>query len=237
KLIRALEVKKRDMLPGGRYHNLSDLMDAPLEGHPGLREKPLPPLQHPALAGPDHFRAMRAGDILLHFPYHDFSSLVELPIEAALDPVVERIAVTLYRVARHSRICGALVAAAKAGKQVDVLMEVQARFDEDNNLFWGSELAQAGARVSYGLPRYKVHCKLLLIDRREHHALRRYAYLGTGNFNEQTARIYSDMGLLTTRKALCEEANNIIEGLMDGAVPAATKLLTTSPDHLRSYLE
>lgn len=237
KLVRVLQVKKRDMLPGGRYHNLNDLMSAPLAGHPDLREKPLPPLRHPALTRPDHFRAMRAGDILLHFPYHDFSSLVELVVQASVDPAVERIAVTLYRVARRSRICGALVAAAKAGKQVDVLMEVQARFDEDNNLFWGSELAQAGARVSYGLPRYKVHCKLLLIDRRERSERRRYAYLGTGNFNEQTARIYSDMGLLTTRKALCEEVHTTIERLMNDAVPAPTKLLVTSPDHLRNHLE
>ena len=237
KVCQLLEVKKGDLLPGGRYHNLSDLMDVPISGHPKLREKPLPPITHPALTGSDLFRAMQGRDILLHFPYHDFSPLIDLVDQAARDPNVDRIAITLYRVARRSRICEALAEAARNGKQVDVLMEVQARFDEDNNLFWGSELTKAGARVSYGLPGFKVHCKLLLIERNENKVLKRYAYLGTGNFNEYTARIYADMALLTTRKAVTAEVNTILEGLMQGATPARTKLLITSPDQLRSSLE
>ncbi len=232
-----LEVKKGDMLPGGRYHNLSDLMDVPIAGHAKLREEPLPPIMHPALAGKDPFSVMRGRDVLLHFPYHDFSSVVDLVDAAACDPKVDHIAITLYRVARRSRICEALAEAARRGKRVDVLMEVQARFDEDNNLFWGSKLLKAGARVSYGLPGFKVHCKLLLIQRRERKGLRRYAYLGTGNFNEHTARIYSDMAILTARKAITAEVNTILDGLMQGETPARTKLLITSPDHLRSHLE
>lgn len=237
KVVRKLNVKKRDMLPGGRYHNLNDLADVPVTGHPELREKPLPPVRHPALAGPDLFRAVRRGDVLLHFPYHEFAALEELVSQAAADPQVVRVAATLYRVARESRICTALVAAAKHGKQVDVLLEVQARFDEANNLEWGAELQRAGARVSYGLPGYKVHCKLLLIERREGAALKRYTCLGTGNFNEQTARVYSDICLLTARKAMGDEAAAIINGLMEGILPPPTKQLITSPEHLRSHLE
>ena len=237
KVCQLLEVKKGDLLPGGRYHNLSDLMDVPITGHPKLRERPLPPIMHPALAGRDPFQAMRGRDILLHFPYHDFSPVIDLVDQAAREPKVERIAITLYRVARRSRICEALAEAARNGKKVEVLMEVQARFDEDNNLFWGAELTKAGARVSYGLPGFKVHCKLLLIERREDQVLKRYAYLGTGNFNEHTARIYADMALLTTRKAITAEVNTILEGLMQGVTPVRTKLLITSPHQLRSSLE
>lgn len=234
---RLLDVKKGDMLPGGRYHNLSDLLGVPIIGYPELREKPLQPLPHPALTGKDLFRAIRNRDQLLHFPYHAFHPVLELIAQAARDPMVKRLAITLYRVASKSLICEALAEAARNGKQVDVLMEVQARFDEGNNLFWGSVLSKAGARVSYGVPGFKVHCKLLLIEREGAKDLERYAYLGTGNFNEQTALIYSDMAILTARKAITAEVNTILEGLIRGATPARNRLLITSPDHLRSYLE
>lgn len=234
---RILDVRKSDMLAGGRYHNLSDLMDLPIIGHPDLREKPLLPITHPAISGKDRFRSMRAGDILLHFPYHSFKPVVGLLAHAARDPHVERIAITLYRVASRSLICEALAEAARNGKQVDVVMEVQARFDEDNNLFWASVLREAGARVGYGLPGFKVHCKLLLIERKETKGPRRYAYLGTGNFNEQTARIYSDMALLTARKAVTDDVRKVFDQLLVGEVPGPLKVLTTSPDHLRGFLE
>ncbi len=234
---RVLDVKKSDMLEGGRYHNLSDLMALPVIGHPELLEKPLLPIAHPAISGNDRFRALRSGDILLHFPYHSFKPVIGLLTQAARDPKVERIAITLYRVASRSLICEALTEAARNGKQVDVIMEVQARFDEGNNLFWASLLSDAGARVSYGLPGFKVHCKLLLIERREAKGLKHYAYLGTGNFNEQTARIYSDMALLTARKSMTDDVRQVFEQLLAGEVPGPSKVITTSPDHLRGFLE
>lgn len=234
---RLLEVKKSDMLEGGRYHNLSDLMQLPVIGHPELREKPLLPIAHPAITGTDGFRAMRSGDILLHFPYHSFKPVISLLAHAARDPKVDRIAITLYRVASKSLVCEALAEAARNGKQVDVIIEVQARFDEGNNLFWASVLNDAGARVSYGLPGLKVHCKLLLIERREAKGPKHYAYLGTGNFNEQTARIYSDMALLTTRKTITDDVREVFSKLLAGEAPGPTKIISTSPDHLRGFLE
>ena len=237
KVRQLLDVKKGDMLEGGRYHNLSDLMDLPITGHPELREKPMPPIAHPALSGKDPFRAMRAGDVLLHFPYHAFDPVTDLLQRAAHDPAVSRIAITLYRVASRSLVCEALAEAARKGKQVDVVMEVQARFDEDNNLYWSSLLTDAGARVSYGLPGYKVHCKLLLIERAEGKGVVRYAYLGTGNFNERTARIYADMGLLTARKPLTAEVAEVFTALLADEAPGGTKHIITSPHQLRGFLE
>lgn len=233
-----LGVKKPDLLKGGRYHNLSDLMGLPVEGHPDLREPPLPPLPHPALTGArDPFAVIRAGDRLLHFPYQDFGTIVQLLQRAANDPAVERIAITLYRVAQGSAICEALVQAAKKGKTVTVLMEVQARFDEGNNLFWGDALAAAGARVVYGQEGLKVHCKLCLIERREGARTMRYAYLGTGNFNERTARIYGDMALLTAKESVTKEMADLFTQLRDGGRPERAKLLLAAPTVLRGELE
>lgn len=234
---RLLEVKKSDMLEGGRYHNLSDLLDLPIIGHPELREKPLPPIAHPAISRRDRFQAMRRRDILLHFPYHSFKPVIGILTQAARDPQVERIAITLYRVASKSLICEALAEAARNGKQVDVVMEVQARFDEGNNLYWASVLGEAGACVSYGLPGFKVHCKLLLVQRREAKGPRHYAYLGTGNFNERTARTYSDMALLTSRKAMTDDVREVFNKLLSGETPGPSKVISTSPDHLRDFLE
>lgn len=234
---RLLEVKKSNMLEGGRYHNLSDLMALPIIGHPELREKPLLPISHSGISGKDRFRDIRSGDVLLHFPYHSFKPVISLLTQAARDPKVERIAITLYRVASKSLVCEALAEAARSGKQVDVVMEVQARFDEGNNLFWASVLSDAGARISYGVPGFKVHCKLLLIQRREVKGPKHYAYLGTGNFNEQTARIYSDMALLTSRKVMTDDVREVFNKLLSGETPGPSKVISTSPDHLRDFLE
>ncbi|MFT3884386.1 MAG: polyphosphate kinase 1 [Flavobacteriales bacterium] len=233
-----LDERKPDLLRGGRYHNLSDLMGLPVPGHPDLREEPLPPLPHPAL-GPrrDPFAAMRKGDVLLHFPYQDFGSIVRLLQQAATDEHVERIAITLYRVAKDSLICKALVEAAKRGKQVTAFVEVQARFDEGNNLFWGEALEQAGARVIYSREGLKVHCKLLLIERREKGMLQRYAYLGTGNFNEATARIYGDMALLTTHEGITRDMAMLFSHLDDPKRRERPKHLLVAPEMLRSELE
>lgn len=234
-----LDVKKPDLLKGGRYHNLSDLMKLPVRDHDALREKPMPPLPHPTFSNArDPFRVIHKGDVLLHFPYHDFDAIVQLLNRSAKDPAVERISITLYRVAVGSQICQALVNAARNGKKVTVLMEVQARFDEGNNLYWGDALAKAGAKVIYGQEGLKVHCKLCLIERRENpRSLERYGYLATGNFNERTSLIYGDMALLTVHEGITRDMAALFERLSGGGQPAGAKHLLVAPGALRGELE
>ncbi len=233
----ALNLKKGDMVEGGRYHNLSDLASLPIADHANLRDTPLPPLAHPAWLPENPLRALEKGDILLHFPYHSFSHITGLLEYAASNPAVRRIAITLYRVAQASLICASLVKAARNGKRVDVVMEIQARFDEGNNLHWATLLKEAGAHVSYGVPGYKVHAKLLLLEHGSALAPSRLALLGTGNFNEHTAGVYSDLSLLTARNNITGEVAAIFRSLMKNETPGNTTLLSTSPDQLRAFLE
>jgi polyphosphate kinase len=175
-----LALSKQDTVAGGRYHNFSDLMKLPVEGHARLHFRPWPPVEHRATPmGSDTFGAVAKGDVLWHFPYHDFGMFVDWLRQAAADPAVRHIAITLYRVAEGSAVCAALLDALRNGKRVTAFVEVQARFDERSNLFWGEELEKAGATVLYSYENIKVHCKLCLIERREGGRLRRYAYLGT----------------------------------------------------------
>lgn len=233
-----LGVKKQDLLRGGRYHNFSDMMTLPVKGHADLREQPLPPLRHPGLSGAaDPFAVVRSGDQLMHFPYQDFRVVTDLLRRSARDPGVKSISITLYRVARGSLVCEALLDAVRAGKKVTAFVEVQARFDEGNNLFWGEALEQAGAHVIYSREGLKVHCKLCLIERRENGRTRRYAWLGTGNFNEKTAQIYGDIGLLTASEPLARDVLTVFAHLRDPRKPLATKHLMTAPTGLRSGIE
>lgn len=233
-----LAIKKQDLIRGGRYHNFSDMMSLPVKGHAELRERPLPPLRHPGLSGvSDPFAAIRAQDRLVHFPYQDFRVVTDLLRRAARDPAVKAISITLYRVARSSLVCEALLDAVRAGKKVTAFVEVQARFDEGNNLFWGEALEQAGARVIYSREGLKVHCKLCLIERREGRRTRYYAWLGTGNFNEKTAQIYGDIGLFTASEPIARDVVTVFDHLRDPRRPLGTKLLMTAPIGLRSGLE
>lgn len=233
-----LGVKRGGLLRGGRYHNFSDMMGLPVHGRNDLREKPLPPFRHPAfLLATDPFAVIRAKDRLLQFPYHDFREVTDLLRKAARDPAVRSIAITLYRVARGSLVCEALLEAARAGKRVRVFVEVQARFDEGNNLFWGEALEQAGAQVEYGREGWKVHCKLCLIERREGARTVRYAYLGTGNFNERTATLYGDLGLLTANEAITRDVAAVLERVTDPKTEVPTRLLLAAPTTLRSGIE
>ena len=238
RLKEVLGLRKSDLIAGGRYHHFSDLMDVPITGKPHLRYPKLGTLAHPALAGTrDPFARIAAGDILLHFPYQDFAAFTDLLAHAAKDPGVTHIAITLYRVARNSVVCNTLLAAMAAGKKVQVHVEVQARFDEDNNLLWGAALEKAGAQVTYGREGWKVHCKLCLFTRRESGRTRRYAYLGTGNFNERTATIYGDMALLTADKQLTADMAATFEHLRTPTAPVKTKRLILAPTAMRATLE
>ena len=233
-----LGLAKQDLVAGGRYHNFSDLMGLPVKGHADLRDEPWPAVTHPDLrAGRDAFAAIDRRDVMLHFPYHDFGALLGWLQQAAHDPTVGHIAITLYRVADGSAVCKALLDALANGKRVTAFVEVQARFDEHSNLFWGETLEKAGAQVLYSYEGLKVHCKLCLVERNVGGRLKRQAYLGTGNFNEKTARIYVDSALLTAREDLTREVAEVFAHLKDRRHRPDLQQLLMAPTGLRDGLE
>lgn len=233
-----LGLKRADLVPGGRYHHFSDLLKLSLPGRPELKDRPIRLVAHPVLGpGANVFAALRRADSMLHFPYHDFGTITAWLQRAARDPAVTRICITLYRVAQGSEVCKALLQALEKGKRVTVFVEVQARFDEGSNLYWGEALEKAGATVLYSYEHLKVHCKLLLIERREKGARKRYAYLGTGNFNEHTSRIYSDSALLTSKPAITDDVAAVFRHLADRRIRVEPRHLLLAPDGLRPGME
>jgi polyphosphate kinase len=188
------------------------------------------------LAGEDILQSIAQQDFLLFHPYHSFDPVVNFVNAAAADPDVTSIKITLYRVGGNSPIVRALRKAAEAGKQVTVLFEARARFDEDNNLTQGRRLRRAGVNVIFGLPMYKTHSKALLVTRMESGELRRYLHLGTGNYHDGTARLYTDMALLTADPALGEDAARFFYGLEGVGQPFATTQLVRAPDQLKPRL-
>lgn len=207
-------LRKNDMLPEGRYHNNFDFFRFPDFGLKHLKYKPLPPLPHPVLSdAPDLFKAIAESDHLIHVPYQSFEPVIQFFEKAALDPAVTHIKVIQYRVAKESRILDALMEAVERGKQVSAFVEIKARFDEATNLEWGERLDKAGVRVHYSLPGVKVHSKLALVRRMENGKAQLYAYLGTGNFHEVTAKIYSDLGIFTADPRITNEVSNVLAHL------------------------
>lgn len=198
------------MLAAGRYRNFKDFIGFPNIGRNYLENKPLPALTSTAFA--DHnsaFKAISQQDILLHYPYHSFDHMAEFVRQAAFDPRVTQIKINLYRVAKHSRIIASLLNAARNGKIVTVMIELKARFDEKNNISWARTLKEAGIKVIFGIPSLKVHNKLCLVHRKEKGAIAKYAHIGTGNFHEKTARIYTDFSLFTKHTEIAEECDNV----------------------------
>ncbi len=204
---RRLMLGKLDsIIPGGRYHNSKDFMSFPNLGPAYLEFKPLPPIPVPAIdESPNIFDAIRDRDVLLYYPYHHFSYLERLVKTAAIDPAVRSIKICLYRVASASHIADALLNAVANKKEVTVVVELQARFDEEANIDLAERLTDNGVNVIFGVPGLKVHCKLLLITRMENSTPRYYSHIGTGNFNEKTARLYTDFSLLTWNQEIGEE--------------------------------
>ncbi|WP_445357880.1 polyphosphate kinase 1 [Microbulbifer sp. ANSA002] len=195
--------------PGGRYHNSKDLMKFPADSGSYIY-KPLLPL--PTLPGKGGaFAHIRSADRLYYYPYHDFRVITNLLASAAIDPQVREIRINLYRVAKNSRVVAALINAVRNNKKVIAVVELRARFDELANIHWSKELADAGVEVIYGVPGLKVHCKLISILRREEGRDKLYSHLGTGNFNESTARIYCDFSLLTNNQELGQDVYNVFE--------------------------
>lgn len=236
RLQRTLGLNAEDLMEGGRYHNLHDLMTYPLPEGPADRDEPLPPLAHPRLTEAKSILAAAAErDHLLHFPYQSYDPVLRFLDEAALDPAVEEIWISLYRVGSDSAVAKSLIRAVEAGRKVTAFVEVQARFDEDRNLRWAERMERAGVRTIYPAPGIKVHAKLALVRRREPEGAKLYAYLATGNFNEKTATLYSDHGLLTTDRRLSEEVLRVFEGL-NGAADEAEPFrhLLVAPHHLRT---
>ncbi|MCD4680382.1 MAG: polyphosphate kinase 1 [Bacteroidales bacterium] len=206
-LIKKLNFKKRDaIIPGSRYHNFKDLINFPDLGREELKLKSLPPIRHKDIESEESiFAAIRKKDIMLHFPFHSFDYFINLLREAAIDPAVKTIRLTVYRLARNSSVINTLVNAARNGKSVTVIIELQARFDEEANIMWAQKLTESGVKVVDGVPGLKVHAKLCLITRKEKKRTVNYVAVGTGNFNENTARIYCDDLLFTTDKKITNE--------------------------------
>ena len=183
--------------------------------------------------GRNVFDAIREGDILLHHPYQTFDPVVDFVKQAARDKDVLAIKQTLYRVSGNSPIVAALAQAAENGKQVSVLVELKARFDEENNIIWAKKLEQAGCHVIYGLVGLKTHSKITLVVRREEDGIRRYVHLGTGNYNDSTAKLYCDMGLFTCSPAIGEDAAAVFNMLSGYSEPVGWNKLSLAPLWLR----
>ncbi len=205
-----------------------------LQGYPELKGKEYTPQPAHWLDGDDHlFDQIKQHDILLHHPYETFDPVVDFVRQAAKDPDVLAIKQTLYRVSSHSPIIASLAAAAENGKQVTVLVELKARFDEENNIIWARKLEQAGCHVIYGLVGLKTHSKITLVVRREEDGIRRYVHLATGNYNDSTAKLYTDTGLLTCKKAIGEDATAVFNMLSGYSEPEGWNKLAIAPLWLR----
>ncbi len=205
-----------------------------LEGFEAHKEAKHVPQPVPELTGKaDIFEEIREGDILLHHPYQTFDPVVDFVRKAAKDPDVLAIKQTLYRVSGNSPIIAALAQAAENGKQVSVLVELKARFDEEHNIAWAKMLERAGCHVIYGLVGLKTHSKITLVVRREEDGIRRYVHLGTGNYNDSTAKLYTDMGLLTCSESIGEDATAVFNMLSGYSEPANWNKLSLAPLWLR----
>ena len=230
----AIKLTEDDMIEGGRYHNYSDFFSFPDFELSKLKYKPLPPLHCNDFDRYDSmFTAMSRKDILLSFPYQSYGYVIRLLEEAAIDKNVKSIKITLYRVADNSLVVRSLMKSAKNGKKVTAFVEVKARFDEESNFSSAEQLQNAGVKVLYSFPGLKVHSKLCLIERIENSKLNYYSYLATGNFNEKTARIYSDHALFTKDKTICKEAGMIFRYLNGKKEEPVFSKLLVAPFNMR----
>ncbi|MEL6276743.1 MAG: polyphosphate kinase 1, partial [Bacteroidota bacterium] len=234
-----LDLSKYDLIPGARYHNFMDFFGFPLPpGREDLIYPKLPPLPHSGLEqAPSLLEAVEKEDVLLSFPYQRYHYVPTLIREAADHPEVQKIQITLYRVAGKSAVVNELLYAREQGKQVDVFVEAKARFDEKSNLFWGKELEKAGAYVRYSYPGVKVHTKLLHICRlRENGKMAHYTYVGTGNFNEKTAKLYCDHALVTSHSGIGHDVEKVFDLLRGQLISPNCKHLLVAPFTLQSTL-
>lgn len=237
-LTRRLGISSYDsVIAGGRYHNFKDFIKFPNVGKANLLNRPLPRLRHLWF---DRFRngfdAIRDHDVLLYYPYHTFEHVLELLRQASFDPSVLAIKINIYRVAKNSRIIESMIHAAHNGKKVTVVVELQARFDEEANIHWAKRLTEAGVHVIFSAPGLKIHAKLFLISRREGDDIVRYAHIGTGNFNEKTARQYTDYSLLTADARITNEVRRVFNFIENPYRPVNFEHLMVSPQNSRRML-
>ena len=230
---------KSDMIEGGRYHNFKDFFQFPEPvDMEGLVYDNMDPLPHPNLQFADSLLThAQDKDEIIHFPYQSFDYIPLLLREAADSEEVAHLNMTLYRISKTSEVAQALMYALEQGKKVTVFIEVKARFDEENNLAWGERLEAAGAKVIYSYPGIKIHSKIILIKMHQESELSDVGYVGTGNFNEKTSRIYCDHGLLTTTKKITKELNQIFLVLQGSLIVPKAKYLLVSPFTTRQRFE
>jgi polyphosphate kinase len=210
--VEMFDLDKGDLLPEGRYHNNSDFFKFPDFGLDHLKYPPMPPVHREVLEkSKDIFKIIKEKDQLLTYPYESYKSVVRFFQQAARDEQVTHIKIVQYRVAKKSKIMEALMEAAQSGKKVTAFIEVKARFDEEANLNWGETLAAAGVEVHYSIPGIKVHSKIALVERKEGRSTKQYCYLSTGNFHEDTAKIYSDFGIFTANPKMTKEVAKVFE--------------------------
>lgn len=223
-----------NMIDGGRYHNSKDFMSFPNLGDSNLEWEPKLAVDHEKFQqSKSILAAIEKDDILLQYPYHNFRSFIHYLREAAIHPDVKEIKITLYRVARQSRVINALIAAVKNGKSVTAVIELRARFDEENNLKWGRKLQDAGVKVLFGIPEMKVHCKLAIVTKVEEGTPKHHAVISTGNFNESTAKFYGDFALFTCNKDICDEALKVFNFIERPYIHHRFKHLLVAPDAMR----
>jgi polyphosphate kinase len=230
-------VKDENIIPGGRYHNFKDLMQFPSIGGKKFHYKPIKPLRHKLLSKyKSVMDAIKNKDVLLHYPYHSFAHMVDFLREAAIDPHVTKIQISLYRMANDSQIINALVNAAENGKEVIAIVELQARFDEEANIFWSEKLQHKGVNVIFGVPGLKVHSKMTLVTRMERMRLVNYANISTGNYNEQTAKHYTDLALFTADRRITGEVVKLFSFLEKNYKKYNYRHLLVSPHDFRKNL-
>ncbi len=236
-ITKRLEITKEDPIRGGgRYHNFKDFMAFPNLGHRELEYEPLVPLMHKDLPlSRSILSSIREKDIMLHYPYQSFQYIIDLLREASIDPKVRSVKMTIYRAAKNSNVINALINAARNGKYVTVFMELQARFDEEANIFWTERLREEGVKVIHSIPGFKVHSKLILIRRKENTSNFFFAFIGTGNFNEVTAKVYSDVSLLTADQTICNDVVNAFHLIEESYRPYKFKALVVAPLNMRKF--
>lgn len=227
-LVKRLSLTGKDnLIPGGRIHNFKDFMNFPeaIFPQPEITHRNKP-FVHPLLLQPRRLmKVLDRRDVMLHLPYHSFDSVLDLLRESAIDPFVQSIKITCYRLAKDSKLINALINAVRNGKQVTVVLELRARFDEEANLMWKTRLEEEGVLVILGLPEYKVHAKICLIKKREMGKTKLYGFISTGNFNENTARYYGDHCLLTANRKILNEVAHVFS-FLEQAHPKVDSLKT-----------
>lgn len=234
----ALEFDEYDsMIPGGRYHNFKDFINFPNIGGTDLENPHMPPSVNPRLRNSKSIlQTISKGDVLLHYPYQKFSHFINLLREAAINPDVKSIKITLYRVASNSKIINALINAARNEKEVTVVIELQARFDEKSNIYWSRKLEEVGAKILFGIPGLKIHSKLLLIEAKSGKQNMQYAGISTGNFHEGNANVYTDLTLLTANRKITNEVDKLFDYFENTYKFHNYNHLIVAPQYMRNKL-